>query len=227
MGGGHVRRRGKGASRCAEVRGRRTRGCIRPPSESRRCARGGSRVPTVPRAARRRCGPGERSHAARGVDADLGSGPTRRELRTWTREAGGVTGLRPRRLETDGRGACSKARQGRLAMCRGSRKEDERVYPTSFGVAALCTRRESNPQAFRRRNLNPVRLPVPPLVRERPALPIPSRSRQHHRASPPPRHLSAAAICLLPPSASSRDDPPHDKVGARAARRRPEAGEYV
>lgn len=27
-----------------------------------------------------------------------------------------------------------------------------------------CTRRESNPQSFRRRNLNPVRMPVPPLV---------------------------------------------------------------
>jgi len=30
---------------------------------------------------------------------------------------------------------------------------------------ALCTRRDLNPHALRRRNLNPVRLPIPPLVR--------------------------------------------------------------
>ena len=31
--------------------------------------------------------------------------------------------------------------------------------------ASLCTRRDLNPHALRRRNLNPVRLPIPPLVR--------------------------------------------------------------
>lgn len=30
-----------------------------------------------------------------------------------------------------------------------------------------CTRRDLNPHALRRRNLNPVRLPIPPLVRTR------------------------------------------------------------
>ena len=48
-----------------------------------------------------------------------------------------------------------------------------RFYHQSFKVYALgrtmtistqCTRRDLNPHALRRRNLNPVRLPIPPLV---------------------------------------------------------------
>ena len=36
--------------------------------------------------------------------------------------------------------------------------------PVSSAIPSWCTREDSNLHAFRRRNLNPVRLPVPPLV---------------------------------------------------------------
>src|SRR3982751_4010006 len=60
-----------------------------------------------------------------------------------------------------------------------------------------CERRDSNPHAFRRWNLNPVRLPIPPLSRSRnynrkAALPIPGRRR-------PPTDI-IQKIQALPPS---------------------------
>ena len=64
----------------------------------------------------------------------------------------------PTRQEAEAFGWALKVGQSSTYACRS-------VQPNSRVVPSQCTRRDLNPHALRRRNLNPLRLPIPPLVR--------------------------------------------------------------
>lgn len=64
--------------------------------------------------------------------------------------------------------------------------------PSPPGVKPRCTRGDSNPQAYRRRNLKPVRIPIPPLV------------RADACGTPRQPHQAGKSVCCVAPNASGR-----------------------
>ena len=97
----------------------------------------------------------------------------------------GQAGASPQRSPAPSTGTPAGAVGAALGLTERAARGASLAPPKSSMIPSRCTRGESNPHALRRRNLNPVRMPIPPLVRG-PGLSHPPRapSREKTAATP-------------------------------------------
>lgn len=101
--------------------------------------------------------------------------------------AGPTTNARPPRRAPSGPRPSRVTRRRRPGAARHAAR-----WSSPPGVKPRCTRGDSNPQASRRRNLKPVRIPIPPLV------------RADAFGTPRQPHQAGKSVCCVALNASGR-----------------------